>query len=99
MSKVNKSITELVGKTPLLELVNYEKKHNLEAKILVKLEYFNPAVSLAREIGKAYNNGKVIDPDRPSALHDSLRRTDQLYPYPWMNRQARRNRYFLTRQQ
>ena len=50
MGKINKSITELVGKTPLLELVNYEKKHNLEAKILVKLEYFNPNQSVKDRI-------------------------------------------------
>ncbi len=50
MSKVNKSITELVGRTPLLELVNYEKKNNLEAKILVKLEYFNPNQSVKDRI-------------------------------------------------
>ena len=37
---ISKSITELVGRTPLLELTNYEKKHNLEAKLVVNLEYF-----------------------------------------------------------
>ena len=42
MGKIYRSITELVGKTPLLELANYEKKHDLPAKLLVKLEYFNP---------------------------------------------------------
>ena len=43
MSKVAKSLTELVGNTPLLELNNFVKKHQLKARILVKLEYFNPA--------------------------------------------------------
>lgn len=43
---IYKKITELIGKTPLLELVNYEKKHNLSATILAKLEYFNPAGSV-----------------------------------------------------
>ena len=43
--KIYKSITELVGKTPLLELTNYEKANDLEATILGKLEYFNPAGS------------------------------------------------------
>ena len=37
MGKIYRSITELVGKTPLLELANYEKKHDLPAKLLVKL--------------------------------------------------------------
>ena len=50
---VNKSITELVGKTPLLELTNYEKKHNLEARILVKLEYYNPNQSVKDRIALA----------------------------------------------
>lgn len=50
MSNVKTSITELVGKTPLLELVNYEKKENLNAKILVKLEYFNPNQSVKDRI-------------------------------------------------
>lgn len=53
MGKVNQSIAELVGKTPLLELVNYEKKNNLEAKILVKLEYFNPNQSVKDRIALA----------------------------------------------
>ncbi len=46
MGNVYKSITELVGKTPILETVNIEKEQNLEARILVKLEYFNPAGSV-----------------------------------------------------
>lgn len=53
MGKVYESITELVGKTPLLELKNYEKKHNLKAKILVKLEYFNPNQSVKDRIALA----------------------------------------------
>ena len=44
------SIGQLVGKTPLLELKNYEKKHDLQAKILVKLEYFNPNQSVKDRI-------------------------------------------------
>ena len=51
---IYKKVTDLVGNTPILELGNYEEKHNLEAKILAKLEYFNPAGSvkdrIAREI-------------------------------------------------
>ena len=46
MGEIYRSITELVGKTPLLELANYEKKHDLPAKLLVKLEYFNPNQSI-----------------------------------------------------
>lgn len=46
MSKIYKSITELVGHTPLVELVNFEKKYDLKANVLGKLEYFNPTGSV-----------------------------------------------------
>lgn len=45
-NKVYKSIAELVGNTPLVEIGNYSKNNNLEAKILAKLEYFNPSGSV-----------------------------------------------------
>lgn len=51
--KIYKSITDLIGKTPLLELSNTEKELKLEAKILAKLEYFNPAGSVKDRIAKA----------------------------------------------
>lgn len=53
MAKINKSVTDLIGKTPLLELVNYNKKHELKATIVAKLEYFNPAGSVKDRIAKA----------------------------------------------
>ena len=53
MGKINQSIAELVGRTPLLELVNYEKKHDLKARLLVKLEYFNPNQSVKDRIALA----------------------------------------------
>ena len=53
MAKVYKSLTELIGKTPLLELSNYEKKHELKAAVIGKLEYFNPAGSVKDRIAKA----------------------------------------------
>lgn len=53
MSKVYKSLTELIGRTPLLELSNYEKKHGLKATIIGKLEYFNPAGSVKDRIAKS----------------------------------------------
>lgn len=52
MAKINKSLTDLIGKTPLLELVNYNKKHELKATIVAKLEYFNPAGSVKDRIAK-----------------------------------------------
>jgi cysteine synthase A len=53
MSKIYKSLTDLIGKTPLLELSNYEKKHDLKATVVAKLEYFNPAGSVKDRIAKA----------------------------------------------
>lgn len=53
MSKIYKSIDELIGKTPLLELTNYERNNNLGARIVAKLEYFNPAGSVKDRIAKA----------------------------------------------
>ena len=53
MGKVYESITELVGKTPLLEIKNYERENNLEARILVKIEYFNPNQSVKDRIALA----------------------------------------------
>ncbi|MBQ3461998.1 MAG: cysteine synthase A [Clostridia bacterium] len=53
MAKIYKKITELVGGTPLLELTNYEEANKLEAKIVAKLEYFNPAGSVKDRIAVA----------------------------------------------
>ena len=53
MSKIYTSADQLVGKTPLLELVHIEKSEGLEAKVLGKLEYFNPAGSVKDRIAKA----------------------------------------------
>lgn len=53
MAKVYDSITELIGNTPLLRASNYIKAHNLQADILVKLEYFNPAGSTKDRIAKS----------------------------------------------
>ena len=52
MSKVYKSALELIGKTPLVEVTNIEKELGLEAKVLVKLEYLNPAGSVKDRIAK-----------------------------------------------
>ena len=45
-NKIYSSIAELVGNTPLVELGNYEKQHDLHARVLAKLEYFNPSGSV-----------------------------------------------------
>ena len=53
MSKIYTSADQLIGKTPLLELTHLEKKYDLQAKIVAKLEYFNPAGSVKDRIAKA----------------------------------------------
>ena len=56
MSKIFTSADQLIGHTPLMELTNIEKKHGLKAKLLAKLEYFNPAGSVKDRIAKAMIN-------------------------------------------
>jgi cysteine synthase A len=53
MTKIAKNLTDLIGNTPLLELSNYNKVHGLEATVVAKLEYFNPAGSVKDRIGFA----------------------------------------------
>jgi cysteine synthase len=53
MTKIAKSLTDLIGNTPLLELSNFNKNHQLSATIIAKLEYFNPAGSVKDRIGLA----------------------------------------------
>ena len=51
--KIANSVSDLIGKTPLLELTNYKKKNGLNARLVAKLEYFNPAGSAKDRIAKA----------------------------------------------
>lgn len=71
--KLYQSLTELIGNTPLLELVNYQKAEGLKARIAAKLEYFNPAGSVkdrialamiddAEKTGKLKPGGLIIEP-------------------------------------
>jgi cysteine synthase A len=53
MSKIAKSLTDLIGNTPLLELSNYNRVNKLGARVIAKLEYFNPAGSVKDRIGYA----------------------------------------------
>lgn len=53
MPRIAKSLTDLIGNTPLLELSNYCRNNGLEARIIAKLEYFNPASSVKDRIGYA----------------------------------------------
>ena len=59
---IHKSVSELIGSTPLVELTNFEKNHNLDATILGKVELFNPAGSVKDRIAKeAVKAGKAND--------------------------------------
>lgn len=53
MTKIYKTLTDLIGKTPLLELSNYNRQKDLKATVIAKLEYFNPAGSVKDRIAKA----------------------------------------------
>ncbi len=53
MTKIATKLTDLIGNTPLLELSNYEKKNSIKARIIAKLEYFNPASSVKDRIANA----------------------------------------------
>ena len=64
MSKIYTSADQLIGHTPLLELTHIEKEEKLEAKILAKLEYFNPAGSVKDRIAK----GIIDDAEKSGAL-------------------------------
>ena len=64
MGKIYQNTTELIGNTPLVELAKFEKKYGLKARLIVKLEYFNPAGSVKDRIAKsmiedAENSGKL----------------------------------------
>ncbi|NTV78799.1 MAG: pyridoxal-phosphate dependent enzyme, partial [Clostridiales bacterium] len=53
MANIFGSVTELIGRTPLLEAKQYAKKRNINAKLITKLEYFNPAGSVKDRIALA----------------------------------------------
>ena len=66
MSRIYKGTLELIGNTPLVEVIGIEKKMNLDATILVKLEYFNPAGSVKDRIAKAM----IEDAEKKGLLHE-----------------------------
>ena len=65
MAKISKSLTDLIGNTPLLELTNFNKANNLQATLIAKLEYFNPAGSVKDRIAKAM----IEDAESKGLLH------------------------------
>ena len=56
MANIKKGIADLIGNTPLVELCNLEKKHELKATVLAKLEYLKPAVRVKYRIAKSMIN-------------------------------------------
>ncbi|HBM74543.1 MAG TPA: cysteine synthase A [Clostridiaceae bacterium] len=66
MSKIAKSLTDLIGNTPLLELNNYDKSNDVPARLIAKLEYFNPAGSVKDRIGYAM----IKDAEDKGLLHE-----------------------------
>ena len=75
MSRIYKGTLELIGNTPLVEVIGIEKKLNLDATILVKLEYFNPAGSVKDRIAKAMTLSP-LRATRESAWQRSRRQRD-----------------------
>ena len=71
MANIYKGTLGLIGNTPLVEVVNVEKELGLEAKILVKLEYFNPAGSVKDRIAKAM----IEDATRQHTRRQPVRRS------------------------
>jgi len=67
MPKIYKSLTDLIGNTPLLKLTNYNRHHRLNAVILGKLEYFNPAGSIKDRVAKAM----IDDAEAKGLLHSN----------------------------
>ncbi len=63
--KIYRNITELIGNTPLMELANIEKEEKLEASLLAKLEYFNPAGSVKDRVAAAM----IDDAEKKGILH------------------------------
>lgn len=66
MARIFASVDELIGKTPLLELTHIEKEYGLKAKIVAKLEYFNPAGSVKDRIAK----GMIDDAEKKGLLKE-----------------------------
>ncbi|MDY0209637.1 MAG: pyridoxal-phosphate dependent enzyme, partial [Bacilli bacterium] len=67
MMKIYKNMTELIGNTPLLELINIAKKYQLKCHILAKLEYFNPSGSVKDRIAREM----IEDAERKGILNSN----------------------------
>ena len=87
MANIYKSAIELIGNTPLVEVVNVERELGLEATVLVKLEYFNPAGSVKDRIAKSM----LEDAENKGLLKENdVRRTSQHFEELWRGNRAHR---------
>ena len=76
MSNIYTSADQLIGKTPLLELTHIEKAHDLKAKIVAKLEYFNPAGSVKDRVASTFAF-------RPSFFSIWVSSSSGVFPISW----------------
>ena len=79
---VCKSVSELIGGTPLVELTNYEKNNNLEAVIVGKVESFNPAGSVKDRVAKAMIDDALASGKMPTPCSSSPRRATPASAWP-----------------
>ena len=86
MEKIAKKLTDLVGNTPLLELSNYNKNNDLKARLIVKIESFNPAGSVKDRIALRMPKRKVsYNPEQRS-----LNRLAAIPVWDWLLFQQRK---------
>ena len=78
MEKIAKKLTDLVGNTPLLELSNYNKNNDLKARLIVKIESFNPAGSVKDRIALAM----IEDAETKGVLQSEQRSLNRLAAIP-----------------
>ena len=90
MEKIAKKLTDLVGNTPLLELSNYNKNNDLKARLIVKIESFNPAGSVKDRIALAM----IEDAETKGILQPgatiSLNRPVEIPVWDWLLFQQRK---------
>ena len=98
MSNIYQGTLGLIGNTPLVELTHVEKAYGLEARLLAKLEYFNPAGSVKDRIAKemieqAERDGKLKPAQQLSSQHQEIQESDLLQSQ--QQRDIRLSSFFL----
>ena len=82
MGSIYTSVEQLIGRTPLLELANLQREEGLEARILAKLECFNPAGSVKDRVARAMRNGGASCGPAPSSSSPPPAIRESAWP-PW----------------